>query len=256
MIYSFNLAILEHHLIKKNQISALEKLHSKNLYIMQIVEGYKKPTSQIYFENVFQKYDFQWNIIYLLPRLVTIDSVMRAFQYKILHNVLFLNKQLFFFNKVTSPLSSICNKEDETPTHLFFTCSFTTSLWKQLQNALLNILVLPNLTPQSAIFGFLNIEKEYYLVINHLLLIFKLYIYKDRNCKRLNLQSLKRKIVKICNIEKDIAQKNTNKQKKFDEKWKAFEQIVFLKKKKNDIIPKHMQLFFSQLIHCGWEGGS
>ena len=198
------------------------------------MEGYKKPTSQIYFENVFQKYDFQWNIIYLLPRLVTIDSVMRAFQYKILHNVLFLNKQLFLFNKVTSPLCPICNKEDETPTHLFFTCSFTTSLWKQLQNALLNILVLPNLTPQSAIFGFLNIEKEHYLVINHLLLIFKLYIYKDRNCKRLNLQSLKRKIVKIYNIEKGIAQKNTNKQKKFDEKWKAFEQIVFLKKKKKN----------------------
>ena len=126
---------------------------------MQIVEGYKNPTSQIYFENVFQKYHFQWNIIYLLPRLVTIDSVMRAFQYKILHNVLFLNKQLFLFNKVTSPLCSICNNEDETPTNLFFTCSFTNSLWKQLQNALLNILVLSNLTPQSAIFGFSNIEK-------------------------------------------------------------------------------------------------
>ena len=138
---------------------------------------------------------------------------MRAFQYKILHNVLFLNKQLFLFNKVTSPLCSICNNEDETPTNLFFTCSFTNSLRKQLQNALLNILVLSNLTPQSAIFGFSNIEKEHYLVINHLLLIFKLYIYKDRNCKRLNLQSLKRKIVKVYNIEKDIAQKNTNKRK-------------------------------------------
>ena len=46
------------------------------------------------------------------------------------------------------------------------------------------------------------------------------------------------------------------KKKKFDEKWKAFEQIVFKKKKKkNDVIPKHMQLFFSQLIHSGWEGG-
>ena len=40
--------------------------------------------------------------------------------------------------------------------------------------------------------------------------------------------------MKIYNIEKDIAQKNTNKQRKFDEKWKAFEQIVFffLKKRK------------------------
>ena len=62
--------------------------------------------------------------------------------------------------------------------------------------------------------------------------------------------------MKIYNIEKRIAQKNTNKQKKFDEKWKAFEQIFFfLKKKKNDVIPKHMQLFFSQLLHSGWEGG-
>ena len=63
--------------------------------------------------------------------------------------------------------------------------------------------------------------------------------------------------MKIYNIEKDIAQKNTNKQKMFDEKWKAFEQIVFffLKKRKNDVIPKHMQLLFSQLIHSGWERG-
>ena len=150
-----------------------------------------------------------------------------AFQYKILQNVFSLNKKLFLFNKVDSPLCSFCNREDETLTHLFYSCPSTSNLWKKLQNALSNILQLPNLTTQSTIFGFIDINKEYYVVINHLLLIFKLYIYKDRNYKKLNLLTLKRKIVKIHNIEKDIAQKNTNKYKWFKEKWKACEKVVF-----------------------------
>ena len=51
--------------------------------------------------------------------------------------------------------------------------------------------------------------------------------------------------MKIYNIEKDI---KTNKQQKF----KKMKQIVFFLKKKNDVIPKHFQLFFSQLILSGW----
>ena len=86
---------------------------------MQIMKKYKKPTAQIYFENLLQADDYEWNNIYLLPRLITIDSIMRNFQYKILHNVLFLNKQLFLFNKTLSPLCSFCNTDDETVIQIF-----------------------------------------------------------------------------------------------------------------------------------------
>ena len=60
---SFNLAIENHHLIKKNLISCIEKLENKELYFMQILSQYTTPSSQIYFENLFQKKDFEWNKI-------------------------------------------------------------------------------------------------------------------------------------------------------------------------------------------------
>ena len=48
-----NLLIQDHHLIKKNQILYLTKLNSNELYKIQIIIKYKKPTSQSYFEKIF-----------------------------------------------------------------------------------------------------------------------------------------------------------------------------------------------------------
>ena len=155
---------------------------------------------------------------------------MHNFQYKILHNVLFLNKQLFLFNKTLSPLCSFCNTDDETVIHIFHSCSVSSSLWKQMQNEFLIIIKLPDLIPQCANFGFLNIDSEHYLVINHLLLIFKFYVDQERSCKKLNFLTLKNKISKIRNTEKNIAQRNVNNLAKYNKKWKAFDQVNLKKK--------------------------
>ena len=40
-------------------------------------------------------------------------------QYKILNNELYLNEKLFRFKKISCPLCSICQSENETPIHLF-----------------------------------------------------------------------------------------------------------------------------------------
>ena len=65
--------------------------------------NFLKPSSQAYFENVFAGYVSEWNNIYFLPRIVTSDARIRIFQCKILLNVLYLNKKLFQFNKISSP---------------------------------------------------------------------------------------------------------------------------------------------------------
>ena len=44
----------------------------------------------------------------MLPRIVTIESSLRSFQYEILNNILYLNERLFKFNIVDSPLCSLC----------------------------------------------------------------------------------------------------------------------------------------------------
>ena len=66
-----------------------------------------KPSSQFYHKNVFQNSNLVWKTFYMLPRIVTKDSRLRVFQYKLLNNVSYLNKMLFRFGKIDSPLSSL-----------------------------------------------------------------------------------------------------------------------------------------------------
>ena len=50
------------------------------------------------------------------------------------------------------------------------------------------------------------------LIINHLSLISKFHIYKARDSKKMNFETMKKKkTVKIRNKEKDLAQNNINK---------------------------------------------
>ena len=60
-----------------------------------------------------------------------------------------------------SPLCSYCNLENEVPLHLFYECSNTQRLWAELQNALRNMITLPNLTEKSAPLWLLTDNKAY-----------------------------------------------------------------------------------------------
>ena len=147
-----NLLIEDHHLIKKNHIYCLSKLDSRELYQIQITLKGVKVTSQTYYEKCFSNFKLDWKKIYLLPRQVSIDTTLRMFQYKLLHNVLYLKKMLFRFNISQEPYCSFCNLEEETPLHTFYECVYTQNLWVQLQAYLAEKLYLPSLTPQSALF--------------------------------------------------------------------------------------------------------
>ena len=96
---SINLSIQDHHLIKKHQIPCLNKLDRKDLYNIQLLANFLKPT---------------------LPGIVTTDSTIRVFQYKILLNVIYLNKNLFQFNRISSPECCFCKYEEETTIQCFF----------------------------------------------------------------------------------------------------------------------------------------
>ena len=147
---------------------------------MQLLANFLNPASQAYFEKIFAGHVFEWNKIYFLLRIVTTDSRIRIFQYKILHNVLYLNKKLFKFNKINSPECSFCKCEEQTTIHLFHICRKTQALWTQLTSHLNRHLNLPHITPQSAIFGFLDISNKDCLIVNHLLLLMKLF---NEKCK-------------------------------------------------------------------------
>ena len=104
-----DLLIHDHHLIKRARILTLEKLSSKELYSILITKLTNKPSSNVYFEKIFPNIKLNWRKIYILPRITTINTYLRSFQYKILNSILFLNRKLSVFRKKNTPLCSFCN---------------------------------------------------------------------------------------------------------------------------------------------------
>ena len=197
-----------------------------------ISRAQNKPSSNIYFENLYNDYNIDWTAIYTLPRLITNHTYMRSFQYKILNNVLFLNEKPHTFGIKPSPLCSFSNLYAETPYHMFYECHRVKCLWSDLVQCFQNNLILPTLTPQTAIFEFLDYTNNVSIfennkcLSNHILLIFKLYVYNSREKNLLNINNLIAEIQKIKRIEKEIAPPNSKKTIAFTRKWHIIDNIV------------------------------
>ena len=172
----------DHHLIKCNMIYKLEKRNSKELYHMQLCLKYEKPACQIYHEKPFDDYDFNWKLIYRIPRIATLETYI---------NVLYLNKKLFQFGIIFQSKCSFCELYDDTLNHIFYECTYAQNLWNQLRLYLSEKVSLPVLNPQSAIFGFTDVLDHNYLLVNHLLLMFKYNIHNSRFSNTFSFQSLK-----------------------------------------------------------------
>ena len=155
------------------------------------------------FYRIIKTDSFDWKQIYLLPRLVTLDIYSRSFQYKILDNILYLNKKLSTFRKLISPLFSFCKFSDETVLQLFYECDVIQKLWNDLTLLFENDFTLVDLTPQAAFLGFLNVNSKLLLIQNHLFLISKIYIYNSRRS-----ESLIREITEVKNIEEKVSINN------------------------------------------------
>ena len=217
----------DHHLIKNTRIVVLDKLTAREIYSMLLLSSGNTPTSQKYIGKVFPNENFDSKKIYILPRVVTINSFQRNFQYKILHNMLHINKMLFTFGKTKTPLCSFCHSYDETIKHIFLECIYVKQLWNHLRLFLTNEIYLSILTPQTAIFGFINgIENNVYKIKNHILLIFKLHVYKSRERGNLELSSLINEIKKVKLLEKNSAQNHVKKLEQYNIKWEKTHRAI------------------------------
>ena len=72
-----NLCVFNHHLIKKKPM-LLEQV-GKEETISNTKEKYKKPTSQLYYEGFLNSFDFNLRSIYLLLRMVTVNTKLKSF---------------------------------------------------------------------------------------------------------------------------------------------------------------------------------
>ena len=87
---------------------------------MQLLLKYDKPTCQDYHEKKFDENDFNWKLIYRRPCFATYETKIYFFEYKLLYDVLYLNKKLFRFGIISQSKSSFCELHGETQQHFFF----------------------------------------------------------------------------------------------------------------------------------------
>ena len=130
-LFSSNLVLRDHQLLKNNRTVGIEKMNSKEIYSIIISSEVNIPTSRTYFEKKIPLYNFQWKDIYTLPRKVRINACLRSFQYKILNNILYLNKKLHTFGLSNTQLCSFCKMEEEI-SHLFYYCIHIQDIWNQV----------------------------------------------------------------------------------------------------------------------------
>ena len=205
------------HIITNAKMFPLDKLTSRELYNMHIKTKFTVPTAQCTIQKMLNVDNLPWNNIYNLSRSISIDSYSRIFQYKCLNNILYLNCSLFKMGISDSPLCSFCHNENETFSHLFFTCRVTYNVWLDLINFFSSKIDIPPLTLQSAVVGFLG---EYHgnLFLNNILLMYKITIYRNRAKNTITARNVLSNLKQRENIEKSIALSN-NKFKFHLKKW-------------------------------------
>ena len=153
-------------------------------------------------EQYLGKSEIDWEEVYLTPLKITTASQLRVFQHKILNNILYLNNRLFKMGYAESPSCSLCKRQNTTVSHLFCDCTLTQQLWKKLQSWMRGYLILPGLEPSMVILGDWNTKNYNNVLVNHLILLFKHFIYKNRTVKHaINIHALKNYVKLVQKIE-------------------------------------------------------
>ena len=104
--------------------------------------------------------------------------------------MLYLDEKLFSFGISETSQCSFCNKNKETIEYLFCHCFLAKALWNGLNTFFENQLSLYDLTSQAAFFRFREKNLDDSILQNHLLLVFKICLYKSRSYGFVCLKSL------------------------------------------------------------------
>ena len=166
------------------------------------------PTVQLNCKTHFVNDVLEWKEIYSLPFRTSLDTKSREFQYKLLNRCLITNSFLNKIGIIPSPACSFCGDMNESLEHFFISCRYTKDFWAEVIKWFDNQGVkIKHLSEKDIMFGILRCEDE--LLINHILIIAKQYLYSCRQNKSLpSIKVLNLKIKTIHQLETMIAKSN------------------------------------------------
>ena len=118
----------------------------------------------------------EWAKYYKTPRIITDDSKLINFQFKLNHRIIYTNTRLMQCGKKETELCTFCNSARETILHLFCECVHSKNLWNYILNLLyIHCNVYIQLYSTVLLFGV--VESDRNKEINFILLLCRYFIY-------------------------------------------------------------------------------
>ncbi len=108
----------------------------------------------------------------------------------------------------------------------FLKCPETLALWALLKTALSPNLVLTDLDAKFALLDFYEATPEHFNLVNHILLLFKLYVYQSRSSGTLRLNGLLAKITDTAKLEIDISPAGSATYAFYETKWRLINSLL------------------------------
>lgn len=175
----------------------------------------------------------------------TIATKYRDFQYRLMHNLIVNNRQLFLWKLLDNDKCTFCKIEMEHTMHLFLQCMHVKKIWEHLENFI--SVQNPELTPvldwssENIIFNLVHPKSGH--VVNFLVLITKQYIYRCR-CLLITLEfsNLKKEIEAVRRIEYYIAKDKAKLQNHYS-KWSQLYPELILSYEENTVQQQYIDMY-------------
>ena len=107
-----------------HNIFDVTKKKSKDYYLLLVTEKAQLPNIIYKWKSNFNLSDDNLREFFLLPHSVVLESYVKAFQYKVLHNILYTNKKLLKIGFRTDDVCTFCEAEPETLYHILYQCPY------------------------------------------------------------------------------------------------------------------------------------
>jgi hypothetical protein len=167
--------------------------------------------------------DKEWNTIFTIPKVVR-DTKLRAFQYKVLFNLIVCKSYLHKIGKAPNDLCDKCHTVEDTA-HFLHDCEETSSFWLNFarwwnNNTQENITI----TRKDTILGILNASDT----LNACVLFAKWFIYREKiNQRNTHFYKFQCELKYRLAAEKLIAI-NNNQLENFNITWRDLEQNLIM----------------------------
>ena len=175
----------------------------------------------------YHRLTIDWKRVYLLSFRTILETKLKEFQFKILNRIVFTNEKLFRFDMAESDKCALCQTtEVESIEHLLFSCKISSVFGKHVLSWLRdNDIIVENLKEEDIIFGKFDVGDDF-LLVNHILLLGKYYIYSQKCQKGMpSLQGFIARTRRVYNIELYIARKRGTLNKHLS-KWEKLINIM------------------------------